>query len=91
MNSHTVSTTSALMSERDVAAHCAMSARFFKALRKADSKRIACGEQIQGPRWIVIGSIVRYPRDAVESWLSTRASGVAARAGRCNKRQQQSV
>jgi hypothetical protein len=82
MHMHSVNTSPALMTERDVAAHCAMSARFFKALRKADSERIACGKPIQGPAWVVIGSIVRYHRAAVESWLSTRTSGVMARASR---------
>ena len=54
-----------LLSERDVAAICGLSAAAIRRWRLLG----------KGPRYIKISSAVRYRMDDVKSWLETRPSG----------------
>ncbi len=54
-----------LLSERDVAAICGLSAAAIRRWRLLG----------KGPRYIKISSTVRYRMDDVKSWLETRPSG----------------
>ncbi len=56
--------------EQDAAAYCAMSSSYLRNTRVADMRRLSKGEPIEGPRWINVGTAVRYLRDDLDDWLN---------------------
>ena len=64
-----------LLNERDAAAYIGRAPASLRNLRSADSKRIANGEQPQGPTWVKVGRQPMYPLDSwhgqpgLDEWL----------------------
>jgi hypothetical protein len=57
-----------------------VSESWLNSTRAADTKRLARGEGLVGPSWVLIGSsFIRYLRTDVEAWLArtARPGGVA--------------
>lgn len=55
--------------ENDAAAYCGFSGSYFRNLRTADLRRQAKGQAIEGPRWLNVGTAVRYLREDLDAWL----------------------
>lgn len=64
--------------EPAAAEYCGFSSSYLRNTRVADMRRQAKGEAIEGPRWINIGTAVRYLREDLDAWLQSRRIGGAA-------------
>lgn len=56
--------------EQDAAAYVGFSSSHLRNQRAADMRAIKTGAGIKGPRWVTIGSAVRYLREDLDDWLN---------------------
>ena len=57
--------------EPEAAAYVGFSASYLRNTRVADMRKAAAGGAIDGPRWIHVGTAVRYLREDLDAWLDT--------------------
>jgi hypothetical protein len=65
------------MREIDAAAYCGFSGSYFRNLRVADMRRRGRREPITGPRWINVGTAVRYMVEDLDAWLDSHRTDPA--------------
>ncbi|MBL8329337.1 MAG: hypothetical protein JNJ71_10830 [Rubrivivax sp.] len=57
--------------EHDAAAYLGFSSSYLRNQRVADMRKMAKGEEIDGPRWVNIGTAVRYLREDLDAWIDS--------------------
>ena len=57
--------------EADAATYAGFSGSYLRNLRGADMRRLSKGYAILGPRWVNVGSAVRYFREDLDEWLDS--------------------
>lgn len=57
--------------EHNAAAYLGFSSSYLRNQRVADMRAIANGQPIQGPRWVHIGTAVRYLREDLDAWIDS--------------------
>ncbi len=70
------------MREPDAAAYVGFSASYLRNTRVADMRKVAAGGAIDGPRWIHVGTAVRYLREDLDAWLDAFRREAAAAGSR---------
>jgi len=65
--------------EPEAAAYVGFSASYLRNTRVADMRKAAAGGAIDGPRWVHIGTAVRYLREDLDAWLDAFRKEGAAR------------
>jgi predicted DNA-binding transcriptional regulator AlpA len=56
--------------EQDAAAYSGFSSSHLRNQRAADMRALKAGATIKGPRWVTIGTAVRYLREDLDDWLN---------------------
>ena len=56
--------------EHDAATYVGFSSSYLRNKRVADMRRLSKGAPIEGPRWINVGTAVRYLREDLDDWLN---------------------
>jgi hypothetical protein len=57
--------------EHDAATYLGFSSSYLRNQRVADRRAIAKGQPVQGPRWVHIGTAVRYLREDLDAWIDS--------------------
>ena len=57
--------------ENDAATYVGFSASYLRNQRVADMRLLAKGKPIEGPRWINVGTAVRYLREDLDAWIDS--------------------